>query len=443
MFEILTQKLGSIFSSLGNKGRLSEKEIDDALRQIRLALLEADVNFKVVKSFLADVREKALDTKILESLTPVHQIVKIVNEELINVLGKEVSHLKAAAHPPSIVMLVGLQGAGKTTTAAKLAANLKQSNHMVLLVAADTRRPAAIDQLKVLGQQLDIPVYSEDIKSDPVKICNNAVKKADDLAATWVIIDTQGRLHIDEILMHELVAIKNKVKPTEILLVADSMTGQDAVMISEEFNKSLGLTGLILTKLDGDARGGAALSIRAVTGIPIKFIGVGEKASALEAFYPDRLASRILGMGDVLTLIEKAEKTFDKKQMEQLESKIRKSEFDLEDLLWQLRQIKKMGSFGQLVEMIPGFSKITKGVSEKESLDRTRRVEAIILSMTSEERRNPEIINGSRKRRIARGSGTSPNDINQLLNQFYSIQKMTKMIAKGKMPRNFTDMIGR
>jgi len=443
MFEILTQKLGSIFSSLGNKGRLSEKEIDDALRQIRLALLEADVNFKVVKSFLADVREKAIDTKILESLTPVHQIVKIVNEELINVLGKEVSHLKAAAHPPSIVMLVGLQGAGKTTTAAKLAANLKQSNHRVLLVAADTRRPAAIDQLTVLGQQLDIPVYSEDIKSDPVKICVNAVKKADDLAATWVIIDTQGRLHIDEILMNELVAIKHKVKPAEILLVADSMTGQDAVMISEEFNKSLGLTGLILTKLDGDARGGAALSIRAVTGIPIKFIGVGEKTGALEAFYPDRLASRILGMGDVLTLIEKAEKTFDKKQMEQLEGKIRKSEFDLEDLLWQLRQIKKMGSFSQLVEMIPGFSKITKGVSEKESLDRTRRVEAIILSMTSEERRNPEIINGSRKRRIARGSGTTPSDVNQLLNQFHNIQKMTKMIAKGKMPRNFADMIGR
>ncbi|MCX6005540.1 MAG: signal recognition particle protein [Chloroflexi bacterium] len=442
MFEILTEKLSKIFSNLGNKGRLSEKEIDDALRQIRLALLEADVNFKVVKSFLAGVREKALDTKILESLTPVHQIVKIVNEELINILGNEASRLKTAAHPPSIIMLVGLQGAGKTTTAAKLGAYLKQSNHRVLLVAADTRRPAAVDQLKVLGEQLDIPVYSEDIKSDPIQICSNAIKKADELASTWVIIDTQGRLHIDETLMDELVAIKNKVTPVEILLVADAMTGQDAVMISDEFNKTLGLTGLILTKLDGDARGGAALSIKSVTGIPIKFIGIGEKTNALEAFYPDRLASRILGMGDVLTLIEKAEKTFDKKQMEQLETKIRKSEFDLADLLGQLRQINKMGSFSQLVEMIPGFSKMTKGISDKESLNRIKRVEAIILSMTSEERRNPDIINGSRKRRIAKGSGTTLSEVNQLLNQFYNIQKMTKLIAKGKMPRHFADMIG-
>ncbi len=443
MFEVLTEKLTKIFSGLNNKGRISEKEIDEALRQIRLALLEADVNFKVVKIFLAVVREKAVDAKVLESLTPAQQIVKIVNEELVGILGKEPSRLKASSHAPTIVMLVGLQGAGKTTTAAKLALHLKQSNQRTLLVAADTRRPAAIEQLKVLGNQLDIPVYSEDVKQDPVNICRNAVKKAEEMAASWVLIDTQGRLHIDETLMKELVDIKESVAPAEILLVADAMTGQDAVNIAEEFNKKLGLTGLILTKMDGDARGGAALSIKFVTGVPIKFIGVGEKNSALEVFYPDRLASRILGMGDVLTLIEKAEVAFDKQKMQQLESKLRKSEFDLDDLLEQMRQIKKMGSITQLVEMIPGFSKISKGISDKDSLDKTKKLEAIILSMTPEERRNPDIINGSRRRRIARGSGTSSSDVNQLLNQFYNIQKMTKMMAKGKLPKNMPNLLGR
>jgi signal recognition particle subunit SRP54 len=443
MFEVLTEKLTKIFSGLSNKGRLTEKEIDEALRQIRLALLEADVNFKVVKSFLSVVREKALDAKVLESLTPAQQIIKIVNLELVGILGTEPSRLKAGPRSPSIVMLVGLQGAGKTTTAAKLALHLKQSSQKVLLVAADTRRPAAIEQLKVLGNQLDIPVYSEDMKQDPVSICRNAIKKAEEIAATWVLIDTQGRLHIDEILMKELVDIKEAVLPGELLLVADAMTGQDAVNIAEEFNKNLGLTGLILTKMDGDARGGAALSIKFVTGVPIKFIGVGEKNNALEIFYPDRLASRILGMGDVLTLIEKAEVAFDKQKMLQLESKLRKSEFDLDDLLEQMRQIKKLGSFTQLVEMIPGFSKLTKGISDKESLDKTRKLEAIILSMTPEERRNPDLINGSRKRRIAKGSGTAPSDVNQLLNQFYNIQKMTKMIAKGKLPKNMPNLLGR
>lgn len=443
MFEVLTEKLTKIFSGLNNKGRISEKEIDEALRQIRLALLEADVNFKVVKIFLAVVREKAVDAKVLESLTPAQQIVKIVNEELVGILGKEPSRLKASSHAPTIVMLVGLQGAGKTTTAAKLALHLKQSNQRTLLVAADTRRPAAIEQLKVLGNQLDLPVYSEDVKQDPVNICRNAVKKAEEMAASWVLIDTQGRLHIDETLMKELVDIKESIAPAEILLVADAMTGQDAVNIAEEFNKKLGLTGLILTKMDGDARGGAALSIKFVTGVPIKFIGVGEKNSALEVFYPDRLASRILGMGDVLTLIEKAEVAFDKQKMQQLESKLRKSEFDLDDLLEQMRQIKKMGSITQLVEMIPGFSKISKGISDKDSLDKTKKLEAIILSMTPEERRNPDIINGSRRRRIARGSGTSSSDVNQLLNQFYNIQKMTKMMAKGKLPKNMPNLLGR
>jgi signal recognition particle subunit SRP54 len=443
MFEVLTEKLTKIFGGLNNKGRVSEKDVDEALRQIRLALLEADVNFKVVKSFLAVVREKAIDARVLESLTPAQQIIKIVNEELTAILGVEPSRLKASSRGLSVIMLVGLQGAGKTTTAAKLALQFKQSNQRVLLVASDTRRPAAIEQLKVLGKQLDVPVYSEETIVDPVQICLNAMKKAEEMAASWVIIDTQGRLHIDEALMQELVDIKKAISPAEILLVADAMTGQDAVNIAEEFNRNLGLTGLILTKMDGDARGGAALSIKFVTGVPIKYIGVGEKTNSLEVFYPDRLASRILGMGDVLTLIEKAEMNFDKQKMQQLESKLRKSQFDLEDLLEQMRQIKKLGSFTQLVEMIPGFSKLTKGISDKESLDKTRKLEAIILSMTPEERRNPDMINGGRKRRIAKGSGTTAADVNQLLNQFYAIQKMTRMMAKGKLPKNMPNMIGR
>ncbi|MGD0355594.1 MAG: signal recognition particle protein [Dehalococcoidia bacterium] len=443
MFEVLAEKLSKVFSGLSNKGRLSEKEIDEALRQIRLALLEADVNFKVVKNFLSVVREKALDAAVLESLRPVQQIIKIVNAELVNMLGTEPAKLKSSSKMPSIIMLVGLQGAGKTTTASKLALHLKQFNQKVLLVAADTRRPAAIEQLKVLGSQIGVPVYFEDIKVDPVDICRKAVKKAEEIAASWMIVDTQGRLHIDEGLMQELVEMKKALQPAEILLVADAMTGQDAVNIAGEFNNNLGLTGLILTKMDGDARGGAALSIKFVSGVPIKFIGVGEKSSSLEVFYPDRLASRILGMGDVMTLIEKAEKTFDKQKMQQLEQKLRKSEFDLDDMLEQMRQIKKMGSFTQLVEMIPGFSKLTRGISDKESLDRTKKIEAIILSMTAEERRNPDLINGSRKRRIAKGSGTTPSDVNQLLNQFHSIQKMSKMIAKGKMPGNMPNLFAR
>jgi signal recognition particle subunit SRP54 len=441
MFEALTEKLTRVFNNLSNKGRLGEKDVEEALRQIRLALLEADVNFKVVKSFLLNVKEKALDAKVLESLTPSQQIIKIVNEEMVGVLGREVSKLTASAKQPTVVMLVGLQGSGKTTTASKLALHLKQSGQRVMLVAADTRRPAAVDQLKILGRQLEIDVYAEDVRVNPVDICRNALNKADEMAASWIIIDTQGRLHIDAVLMDELIAIKKTVKPAEILLVADAMTGQDAVNVADEFNRNLELTGLILTKMDGDARGGAALSIKSITGIPIKFIGVGEKSNALEIFYPDRLASRILGMGDVLTLIEKTEKAFDKQKLQKMESKLKKAEFDLDDLLEQMRQIKKMGSFSQVMEMIPGFSKISKGISDKESLDRTQKLEAMILSMTPDERHNPDIINGSRKRRIARGSGTTPGDINQLLNQFYSIQKMTKMLSKGKMPRNMMDLI--
>ncbi|MBM3119237.1 MAG: signal recognition particle protein [Chloroflexi bacterium] len=443
MFESLTQKLSKLFSRLGNKGRLSEKDIDEALREIRLTLLEADVNFKVVKSFVAGVREQALTANVLESLTPAQQIIKIVNEELVVVLGKEPSRLAAASRPPSIAMLVGLQGSGKTTTAAKLALHIKNSGQRPLLVAADTRRPAAIDQLVVLGRQLDIPVYSEDASATPLTICRQALKQAERIGATWVIIDTQGRLHIDKALMDELARLKSEIKPSEVLLVVDAMTGQDAVNTAEEFNKNVGLTGLVLTKIDGDARGGAALSIRFVTGVPVKFIGIGEKVSDFEPFYPERLASRILGMGDVLTLIEKAEKAFDEQRAKQLEKKMRTSGFNLEDLLVQLRQIEKMGTLSQLVELLPGFSKFAPSIGHGDEENRLRKIEAIILSMTLEERRNPTIIGGSRRRRIAKGSGTTPGDVNQLLNQFYQMQRLTKMAAKGKLPRDLMGMMGR
>jgi signal recognition particle subunit SRP54 len=443
MFEALTQKLSRVFSSLGSRGRLSEKDIDEALRQIRLALLEADVNFKVVKSFLAGVRERALTAQVLESLTPAQQVVKIVNEELINVLGEERKHLVAASKPPSIAMLVGLQGSGKTTTAAKLALHLKSSGQHPLLVAADTRRPAAIDQLVMLGKQLDIPVSSENAKAEPLAICRRSLKQAQEIAATWVIIDTQGRLHVDEAMMKELAQLKSELRPSEVILVVDAMTGQDAVNTAEEFNKSIGLTGLVLTKMDGDARGGAALSIKFVTGVPVKFIGTGEKASALEPFYPDRLASRILGMGDVLTLIEKAEKVFDERHAKQLEKKMRTMEFNLDDFLQQLHQLKKMGSLTQLVELVPGFSKLASSIPQGGEESQMRKIEAIILSMTPEERCNPAIVSGSRRRRIAQGSGTTTRDINQLLNQFYQMQKLTKMAAQGRLPKNLIGMLGR
>jgi len=443
MFEVLTQKLSKIFSGLGSKGRLSERDIDEALRQIRLALLEADVNFRVVKGFLADVRERALTAQVLESLTPAQQIIKIVNEELVNILGKERNNLITSGRLPSVAMLVGLQGSGKTTTAAKLALHLKSSGQRPLLVAADTRRPAAIEQLKMLGKQLDIPVLSEDVKATPLAICRHALRQAQEMAATWVIIDTQGRLHVDEAMMKELVQLKAEVYPSEVMLVVDAMTGQDAVNTAEKFNKDVGLTGLILTKMDGDARGGAALSIKFVTGVPVKFIGTGEKVNAFEPFYPDRLASRILGMGDVLTLIEKTEKAFDEEHAKKLEKKMRTAEFNLEDFLLQLRQIKKMGSLTQLVELLPGFSKFASSISQGDEDNRMRKIEAIILSMTPAERRAPTIIGGSRRRRIAKGSGTTPGDVNQLLNQFYQMQKLAKMAATGRLPKNLMGMLGR
>ena len=427
MFEILSDKLGAVFKKLGSRGSLTEKDVDQALREVRLALLEGDVNFKVVKEFIARVRERALGDNVLESLTPGQQVIKIVNEELIGILGGGQSQLRKATQAPTVVMMVGLQGAGKTTTAAKLALHFRKSGQRPLLVACDIYRPAGITQLITLGQQLDIPVYST--KGSVSDICSGAMKKAREEAATVVIVDTAGRLHVDEPMMEELIDVKNVVNPTEILLVADAMTGQDAVHIAGEFNNKIGLTGLILTKMDGDARGGAALSMKSVTGVPIKFMGVSEKLDGLEAFYPERLASRILGMGDMLTLIEKAEATYDKEQVKKLEKKVKKANFNLEDFLEQFEQIRKMGSLSQLVDMIPGFSKI-KGASVDES--QMVKIEAIILSMTREERLNPDIIDGSRRRRIAHGSGTRIQDVNQMLNQFRQMQKMMKQFSRGR-----------
>lgn len=432
MFEALTEKLSKVFGKLSGKGRLTEQDVDEALREVRLALLEADVNLKVVKGFVAKVRERALGAEVLQSLTPGQQIIKLVNEELVAVLGRTGSFLTPAGRPPSVAMLVGLQGSGKTTTAAKLGLHLRRSGQRPLLVAADTRRPAAIDQLTTLGKQLDIPVYSEDPSNKPLDICVRGLKRAEEIAATWVILDTQGRLHIDDELMDELAQIKAKLAPTEVLLVVDAMTGQDAVRVAEDFNARVGLTGVIMTKMDGDARGGAALSVRSVTGVPIKFIGVGEKADALEPFHPDRVASRILGMGDMLSLIEKVQSTFDADKAKEMEKKLKASKFDLEDLLWQLKEIKKMGPISQLMEMVPGFGGMAKQLNAGQEEGQVKKVEAIIQSMTPAERKNPEIIDGGRRKRIARGSGTSPQDVNQVLNQFRQVQKLVKMMPGGK-----------
>ncbi len=441
MLEALTHKLTGIFDKLGRKGKLSEGDIDDALRQVRMALLEADVNFKVVKEFVSRVRERAVGAEVLRSLTPAQQIVKIVNEELIAILGGEPGQLSSPGDSPAVILLVGLQGSGKTTTAVKLAAQLKQRGQRPLLVAADTRRPAAIEQLKSLGEQNQIPVHSEDASVPAPVICQHALSQAREQASSWVIVDTQGRLHVDDSMMKELEEIRALTKPSEVLLAVDAMIGQDAVRVAQDFHDRIGLTGLILTKMDGDARGGAALSIRSVTGVPIKYLGTGEKMDALEPFHPDRLASRILGMGDMLTFIERAESTFDQQQVKKLEDKMRGGDFDLEDLLGQMRQIHKMGSLGRLVEMIPGFSKFASHLPDVDGEQHLKKLEAMILSMTQEERRNPAIVDGKRRSRIARGSGTTPKDVNQLLNQFRQMQKLTKSLTRGKMPKNIGDML--
>jgi signal recognition particle subunit SRP54 len=436
MFESLSDKLQDVFRRLSGKGRLDERDIDEAMKEVRRALLEADVNFKVVRQFEARVKERALGAEVLQSLTPAQQVIKIVHEELVAMLGGAGSRLEHAPQPPTIVMMVGLQGSGKTTTAAKLALHLRRAGQRPLLVAADVRRPAAIDQLVALGKQLDVPVHHESPAVGALAICRNALRRAREINASHLILDTAGRLTIDEEMMREVVAIRDALKPHETLLVADAMTGQDAVRTAEAFHARVGLTGLILTKVDGDARGGAALSIRAVTGVPIKFLGVGEKADALEAFHPDRLASRILGMGDVLTLIERAQATFDQEQALKLQKKMRQATFDLEDFLGQLQQLKKMGPLQQILEMIPGMGRLTKGLPAGALDDRQlKRVEAIIYSMTPEERRHPEILNGSRRRRIARGSGTTPADVNDLLKQFMEMRKMMKQMAAAGPPR--------
>ncbi|MGB8658752.1 MAG: signal recognition particle protein [Candidatus Zixiibacteriota bacterium] len=427
MFEDLTSKLEAIFKKIRGQGRLSENNIKDALKEVRLALLEADVNYKVVKDFVSRVEAKAIGQEVFRSITPGQQVVKIVYEELTSLLGKERVEVKFSPQPPTVFMLVGLQGSGKTTACGKLARYYRKKGKYPLLVAADIYRPAAIDQLKILGKSLDIPVFSA--KDDPVKICEAAVDHARKEGKDLVIIDTAGRLHIDEPLMQELVRIKKAVSPQEIILVADAMTGQDAVNIAKTFEEKLGVDGIFLTKMDGDARGGAAMSVRAVTGKPIKFVGVGEKLDALETFYPDRMASRILGMGDVVSLVEKAEEAISLEEAEKLEQKLKKEAFTLDDFYTQLQQLKKMGPLESVLEMIPGLGgKIAGGlkIDDKAML----RVEAMISSMTKEERQKPQVIDGSRRKRIAMGSGTSVQDVNQLLKQFFMMQKMIKNVAK-------------
>ncbi len=440
MFETLSDRLNETFGKLNSKGRLTEQDVDAAMRDVRRALLEADVNFRVVKDFVAAVRERAVGQDVLRSLTPAQTVIGIVNEELVNVLGEAQAPLANPARPPQILLMVGLNGAGKTTHSGKLAVHLRKAGRNPLLVAADIYRPAAIKQLETLGKQVNVPVYEEGTSADPVNIARNAVKFATDRGFNPVIIDTAGRLQIDEALMAELVRIKDAVNPTEILLVADAMTGQEAVGVAEEFNRQLDITGLVLTKMDGDARGGAALSIRAVTGIPIKFIGTGEKLDALEPFYPDRLAGRILGMGDVLSLIERAQEQTDEKEAERLQSRMIKGQFDLEDFLDQLQKIKKMGPLNQLMEMIPGIGQQMRQAKAHISDDDYKQVEAIIRGMTPWERRHPERIDHSRRRRIARGSGVDRQDVNRLLSQFKEMQKMMgqfgQMAKKGKMPKN-------
>ena len=440
VFESLAEKLQNALGKLKGKGKLSEQDIDMAMREVRLALLEADVNFKVVKNFIKSTKERAIGFEVMESLTPGQQVIKVVNEELTNLMGESESKIEFASSPPTVIMMSGLQGAGKTTTSGKLGGILKKKGKRPLLVACDVYRPAAIKQLQVVGEKLDIPVFSMGDKVSPVDIAKAAVEHGKKNGNDVIIIDTAGRLHIDEELMQELQSIESEVNPNEILLVVDAMTGQDAVSVAETFNEKLSITGVVLTKLDGDARGGAALSIRAVTQKPIKFVGMGEKLEDLEVFHPDRMASRILGMGDVLSLIEKAQENFDTDKAMELEKKMRSQDFTFEDFLDQLQQVKNLGPMDELLGMLPGVnSKQLKGVDVGEK--DFKRLEAIIQSMTKEERSNPSLINGSRRKRIATGSGTKIQDVNKLLKQFKETKKMMKqftdmektMKKKGKM----------
>ena len=444
MFETLSDRLNTAFQRMSSKGRLDEADVDEALKEVRRALLESDVNFKVVKDFVARVREQAIGQDVLRSLTPAQMVVKIVHDELINLLGEAVP-LGRAKQAPTIYMLVGLQGSGKTTTVAKLGLQLKRNNLSPLLVAADVYRPAAIHQLETLGKQLNIPVYSEGTKANPVNIAQNALNRAAELRSQTIILDTAGRLHIDETMMGELVQIKERLQPTEVLLVVDAMTGQDAVRVAETFNEQVGITGVVLTKVDGDARGGAALSVRTVTGVPIKLMGTGEKTDALEPFFPDRLASRILGMGDVMTLIERAQSEYDMDQAKAMEKKLRTATFDLDDFLNQLQMVKRLGPLQQVMEMIPGMGAAMRQSDVTVEEDDLKHIEAIIRSMTPKERHQPQIIDSSRRRRIARGSGVTTQEVNMLLNQFKQMQKMMKQLGgwdgKGKPPRNLRGLM--
>jgi len=441
MFDNLSDRLNAVFKKLKGHGKLSEKNIEEGLKEVRMALLEADVHYKVVKKFIGDIKERALGTEVMTSLTPGQQVIKIVDQELTKLMGGRLEDLELSGSHPISIMLVGLQGSGKTTTTGKLAVYLRKKGRKPYLVPADIYRPAAIDQLNKLGDQLSVPVFPSNQEMDPVKICQEARTAAHRELCDTLLIDTAGRLHIDEELMTELCRIKDAVKPSDILLVADAMTGQDAVNIAESFNNTLDIGGIILTKMDGDARGGAALSIKSITDKPIKFIGVGEKLSDLEPFHPDRMSSRILGMGDVLTMIEKAQAVVDEKEAAKLEKRLRKNEFTLEDFRDQMVQIRKMGSMSDLINMIPGMGKIKQLKNLEVDENEFIKIEAIINSMTSQERRRHTLIKGSRRKRIAKGSGTSIQDINNLLKNYTQVVKMMKKINKGGMRGISRDML--
>ncbi|MBJ9990175.1 signal recognition particle protein [Paenibacillus sp. S28] len=432
-FEGLTSRLQNVFSKLRGKGKVSEDDVNEAMREVRLALLEADVNFKVVKDFVAKVKEKAIGTEVMESFTPGMVIIDIVNKELTELMGGSQAKLAKANKPPTVIMMVGLQGAGKTTTSGKLAKLLQKQNHRPLMAAGDIYRPAAIKQLQVLGDQIGVPVFTLGDKTSPVEIAKQAYQHAKDNGNDYLIIDTAGRLHIDEELMEELRQIHSEVKPDEVLLVVDAMTGQDAVNVADHFNKQLDLTGVVLTKLDGDTRGGAALSVKAVTGCPIKFAALGEKIDALEPFHPERMASRILGMGDMLSLIEKAQSNIDTEKAKEMERKMRNAEFTFDDFLEQMEQVKKLGPIDQIMDMIPGMGKLKQTKDLKVDEKQMGRIEAIVFSMTKAEKQNPDIINHNRRKRIATGSGTSLAEVNRLIKQFDEMRRMMKQ---------FSDMMG-
>jgi len=435
VFESLSDRLNGVFEKLRSRGRVTEEDLKVALREVRIALLEADVSLKVVRQFIKSVEEKALGADVLKGLNPAQQVIKIVHDELVEVLGGGgAAKLNTAVHPPNVIMLVGLQGAGKTTLAAKLALMLRKQGQRPIMVAADPYRPAAVTQIQTLGKQLDIPVYHEPNRKPP-DLAQDAVKHAERMNFNYVIVDTAGRTVIDDAMMREVAEIRRRVDPPEVLLVADAMTGQDAVKVAEQFHQQVGITGVVLTKMDGDARGGAALSLRSVTGVPIKFVGISEKPDGIEQFHPERIATRILGMGDVMTLIEKAQQQTSEEEAQRLAGKFKKGTFDLEDFLDQLQKVQQMGPLEQLLGMIPGMSQAMKGQNIQVEEKQFKRVEAIIQSMTPYERRTPDIIGTSRKRRIAKGSGTTTAEVNKLLNQFREMQKMMKMFSRGKLPK--------